>query len=196
MSPLQNDAWSGYNLHLSPLGLNPQFQAHLVCCLLGIWVEKAEFEFVVWEIQPRYSSEKQRARLIKRVICFNLSPSDGVFSHNLLPVYLCLLHCVSHSGFQLLLLCLPPPNRRLQPPVQWHVSNRMFTWLLWCVHQDHLQTVTFYLSFNIQVVLSSNSSSVFELPWFDPNGLCNFPPGEGTDCLHLCKLLRNYEKQD
>ncbi len=46
--------------------------------------------------------------------------------------------------------------------------------------------------FNLQVVLSSNASSVSELPGFDPHGLCHLPPAEGTDCLHLRKSLQEH----
>lgn len=50
-------------------------------------------------------------------------PLDGVLHHHLLPVHLCLLHCVPDQSVQLLLPGLTPPDWRIQPAVQWHVSD-------------------------------------------------------------------------
>lgn len=55
-----------------------------------------------------------------------VSPPDGVLHHHLLPVHLRLLDCVPDPGLQLLLPGLPPPDGRLQPPVQRHVSDSMW----------------------------------------------------------------------
>lgn len=53
----------------------------------------------------------------------DLRPPDGVLRHHLLPVYLRLLHRVPDPGVQLLLPGVAPPDGRLQPPVQRHVSH-------------------------------------------------------------------------